>query len=458
MRCNRNLYSVLNFVSLLFLTMSNSSDVSRPKRYFGFHYILLRFLGLGWWHHPDENNTRNFPGLYFYYALLTELVWVVIFVGLESIDPFIGHKDLDRFMFSLSFVVTHDLTLIKLYIFFFKNRDLQDIVRTLEIDLQDYYQNNGLIRRTIKVTKILTGSFLFFGWLTIGNTTVYGIVRDIKWKTEILQLNESTSKPPRTLPQPIYIPWNYENERPYIVTYLFETIGLLWTGHIVMTIDTFIGSVILHMSCQFTILQEAFLTAYDRAIESLYQGIQTNEYTSNNLDMKENSIRMYKSDKEIEEGLLTVLKSCFKQHQLLINCVEKFSVTYSYGFVTQLLSSMAAICAVMVQVSLDASSFKSVRLITSLAFFVAMIIQLAIQCFTGNELTYQARRVADAVMECQWERMPARVRKMLLLTMLRAQKPLHLTAAGFANMNNDCFLSIMKAAYSYYAVLSKRQV
>nr|WCC57341.1 odorant receptor 6 [Papilio dardanus] len=448
--------------------MSCSSDVSRPKRYFALHYVLLRLLGLGWWHHPDENDTRNFPGLYFHYALSTEVVWVVIFVGLESIDPFIGHKDLDRFMFSLSFVVTHDLTLIKLYIFFFKNKELQDIVRTLEIDLQDYYQNNGQIRRTIKVTKILTASFLFFGWLTIGNTTVYGIVQDIKWKRDILQLNESTSKLPRTLPQPIYIPWGYENEGPYILTYVFETIGLLWTGHIVMTIDTFIGSVILHMSCQFIILQEAFLTAYDRAIASLYQGIQINENSlsnssehinpSNETDIKENSINKYRSDEEIEEALLTVLKSCFKQHQLLISCVEKFSVTYSYGFVTQLLSSMAAICAVMMQVSLDASSFKSVRLITSLAFFAAMIIQLAIQCFTGNELTYQARRVADAVMECQWERMPVRIRKMLLLTMMRAQRPLHLTAAGFANMNNDCFLSIMKAAYSYYAVLSKLQV
>lgn len=308
--------------------MLNTSDVSRPKRYFGFHYILLRFLGLGWWHHPDENDTRNFPGLYFYYALLTELVWVVIFVGLESIDPFIGHKDLDRFMFSLSFVVTHDLTLIKLYIFFFKNRELQDIVRILEINLQDYYQNNGLIRRTIRVTKILTASFLFFGWLTIGNTTVYGIVQDIKWKRELLQLNESLISPPRTLPQPIYIPWNYEDERPYIFTYAFETIGLLWTGHIVMTIDTFIGSVILHMSCQFTILQEAFLSAYDRVITNLYQGIQINENSvrnssehinsRDNLDIKENVIRKYKSDKEIEEALMSVLKSCFKQHQLLI--------------------------------------------------------------------------------------------------------------------------------------------
>ncbi|XP_045494288.1 odorant receptor 94a-like [Colias croceus] len=125
---------------------------------------------------------------------------------------------------------------------------------------------------------------------------------------------------------------------------------------------------------------------------------------------------------------------------------------------TQLLSSMAAICVVMVQVSQDASSFKSIRLVTSLAFFAAMIIQLAIQCFTANELTYQAGRVSEAIMHCKWERMSSRLRRMLVIAMVRTQRPLRLTAAGFANMDNNCFLAIMKAAYSYYAFLSQKQV
>ncbi|XP_047526301.1 odorant receptor 45a [Pieris napi] len=124
---------------------------------------------------------------------------------------------------------------------------------------------------------------------------------------------------------------------------------------------------------------------------------------------------------------------------------------------TQLLSSMAAICVVMVQVSQDASSFKSIRLVTSLAFFAAMIIQLAIQCFTANELTYQASLVSESVMQCKWERMPPRLRPLLIMIMMRTQRPLRLTAAGFANMDNNCFLAIMKAAYSYYAVLSQKQ-
>nr|AOG12947.1 odorant receptor [Eogystia hippophaecolus] len=450
----------------------SGGTTGHPRRYFALHFLLLRFLGLGWWHHPDEGDTSNFPGWYLYYSIITEVIWVAGFVGLESIDPFIGQKDIDRFMFSLSFVITHDLTLIKLYIFFFKNGDIQDIVRTLEIDLHQFYQNDKINRATIRITKILTGAFLFFGWITIGNTNVYGIIQDIRWKGEVATLNDSDLRPPRTLPQPIYIPWNYQSDVSYISTFVLETVGLLWTGHIVMTIDTFIGSVILHMSSQFSILQEAITTAYDRTMSQLCGNLRrdirehnrdplTTIDGSHDMDENENRERFVRarySEKEIESALEETLKNCFRQHQVLINCVEKFAKTYSYGFMTQLLSSMAAICVVMVQVSQDASSFKSIRLVTSLAFFMAMIIQLAIQCFTGNELTLQAGLMSDAVMACNWERMPARLRRDLVLVMVRAQRPLHLTAAGFAYMDNRCFLAIMKAAYSYYAVLSQKQV
>lgn len=304
------------------------SDPNRSRRYFGFHYFLLRFLGLGWWHHPDESDTRNFFGWYLYYAIVTQLVWVVGFVGLETIDPFIaGEKDMDKFMFSLSFVITHDLTLIKLYIFYFRNAEIQDIVHTLEIELHEFYQNNNKTRGTIKVTKILTASFLFFGWTTIMNASVYGAFQDIWWKAEMAQLNDTALIRSRTLPQPIYIPWNYQEDSSYIPTFALETIGLLWTGHIVMTIDTFIGSVILHMSCQFVIFQEALTTAYDRTMKQLYDGVLLDMNDDGNIasqltkkypDKYEAIVQEHYTEKKIEIALEMTLRNCFRQHQTLI--------------------------------------------------------------------------------------------------------------------------------------------
>ncbi|XP_038220238.1 uncharacterized protein LOC119838377 isoform X3 [Zerene cesonia] len=182
------------------------------------------------------------------------------------------------------------------------------------------------------------------------------------------------------------------------------------------------------MSNQFVILQEAITTVYDRTVRKVTERIQSdnNEDTSlllmshgDDIDLLA-AIRSNSRLEDFETSLELAVSNCFRQHQLLIACVEKFAATYSYGFMTQLLSSMAAICVVMVQVS--------------------------------------AGRVSEAIMQCKWERMPSRLRRMLVIAMVRTQRPLRLTAAGFANMDNNCFLAIMKAAYSYYAVLSQKQV
>lgn len=297
---------------------------TRPKHYFAFHYRILRFLGLGWWHHPEEGKNSNFPGWYLYYSIATQLVWVAGFVGLETIDPFVGEKEMDRFMFSLSFVITHNLTLIKLYIFFFKNVDIQEIVRTLEIELYDYYQNIPKNRKTVKLSKIITGAFLLFGWLTIGNGNVYGTIQDIKWKSLVATLNDTALRPVRTLPQPIYIPWDYQKDASYIPTFVLETVGLLWTGHIVMTIDTFIASVILHMGSQFEILNEAITTAYDRTMTYLREGIHPDaiqEQESVLLSPEDNNekiVQAFVPREEIDAALKTTFRNCFRQHQILI--------------------------------------------------------------------------------------------------------------------------------------------
>lgn len=73
-------------------------------------------------------------------------------------------------------------------------------------------------------------------------------------------------------------------------------------------------------------------------------------------------------------------------------CQNKYIIAPTLCFkvhksvVTLLFTNVVAICFQQ-----DASSFKSIRLVTSLSFFLAMTIQLALQCYTGNELTIQVQ-------------------------------------------------------------------
>lgn len=312
--------------------MSTQTVADRPTRYFAFHFRMLRFLGLGWWHHPDENNFNNFPTWYIPYSIITQVVWVVGFVGLETIDPFIGNKEMERFMFSLSFVITHDLTCIKLYLFFFKNRELQEVVRMLEINLYEYYQNNLKNRSIVRSTRIMTSSFLFFGWATIANSNINGAIQDFRWKAAVAKLNATEDRPERQLAQPIYIPWAYQEDRSYISTFILEAAGLLWTGHIVMIIDTLIASIIMHMSGQFEILQEAFSSVYERTMSQMRTHVapgeitpalrsQTESFQGEVMNDDEAYVRAKYTTEEIEKALDMNLRNCIQQQQLLIRYI-----------------------------------------------------------------------------------------------------------------------------------------
>ena len=200
-------------------------------------------------------------------------------------------------------------------------------MRTLEIDMYDYYQNIPRNRKTVKISKIITGSFIFFGWMTIINGNVYGAVQDLKWKSLVASMNDSSLHPVRTLPQPIYIPWNYQKDLVYIPTFMLENVGLLWTGHIILTIDTFIASVILHMSSQFETLNEAVTTAYDRTMASLREGLHPDAVSIQNRESpvllceeekNEEIVKAFVSSEEIHAALKNTFRNCFRQHQVLI--------------------------------------------------------------------------------------------------------------------------------------------
>nr|QXO36177.1 olfactory receptor Or16 [Anopheles merus] len=74
-------------------------------------------------------------------------------------------------------------------------------------------------------------------------------------------------------------------------------------------------------------------------------------------------------------------------------------------------------------------------------------------CFLGNQLSDESARVASVVYDCRWEDLPPPLRKDLQLTMLRAQRPVGITAGKFCFMNMEQFGEVVKTTYSFFVVL-----
>ncbi|KAG5673088.1 hypothetical protein PVAND_003163 [Polypedilum vanderplanki] len=73
----------------------------------------------------------------------------------------------------------------------------------------------------------------------------------------------------------------------------------------------------------------------------------------------------------------------------------------------------------------------------------------------GKELEVSSSmRVADEAYNCNWYGKNLKFRKMILLTMLRAQNPQKLTGKNFMDIGMPVFYWCLQTIHSYYSLLS----
>ncbi|KAG5870808.1 hypothetical protein JTB14_005358 [Gonioctena quinquepunctata] len=93
----------------------------------------------------------------------------------------------------------------------------------------------------------------------------------------------------------------------------------------------------------------------------------------------------------------------------------------------------------------------NVRFVQMMIYFVAMMTQLVMYCWFGNEIMSSATK--DACYEFEWFDSDLKTRKFLILIMERSKRPLFLTAGKFSVLSLQSFTSVIRTSYSYFALL-----
>lgn len=71
-----------------------------------------------------------------------------------------------------------------------------------------------------------------------------------------------------------------------------------------------------------------------------------------------------------------------------------------------------------------------------------MTFQLLCYCWNGNDVIEQSGALSTTVFESNWIIIDEPTKKLLLLMMMRAQRPTQFTAAGFAILSFVTFMSV----------------
>ncbi|XP_031365752.1 odorant receptor 10a-like [Apis dorsata] len=163
---------------------------------------------------------------------------------------------------------------------------------------------------------------------------------------------------------------------------------------------------------------------------------------------REYSKLFYKNEKITEHFILLI-----KRHIYLLNLSKMLNETISSILVIQLFSSCILICTTGFQFILALSIGNIVLMIKILIIMCVLLIQLFAYSYVGEYLKTQTESVGNSMYLCTWYDMPKNISKDIIFIIMKAQRPVLLTAGKIFVVNMETYISILKTSMSYLSVL-----
>ncbi|XP_039305980.1 odorant receptor 22c [Solenopsis invicta] len=281
---------------------------------------------------------------------------------------------------------------------------------------------------------------------------------------EILQRYAKISRTfTRRLTFAIYLTWVIYVLTPLVVTWIYKllpikatyTARFLYRIEHVLDVDKYYNLLMLHGAVSiFYILSAsvAISTAFIACtlhICALFECLRYNVERVQSTDpvLLEPNIK----DDETYHDLVDCIKSY--KHALKLSDVlsSNYTVSYFISLGNVMLSlSFGTAELVMVDLQMD----EIIRIVTS---NLAQLLHLYCLCTIAQRLTDRSSEFQDVIYSCDWYNMSLRSKRLVMITLMRANKPCYVKAGKLFVMSLETFSSILKLSLSYFTVLTSLQ-
>ncbi|CAH2076776.1 unnamed protein product, partial [Iphiclides podalirius] len=108
------------------------------------------------------------------------------------------------------------------------------------------------------------------------------------------------------------------------------------------------------------------------------------------------------------------------------------------------------ICLTAFTFTMVDSFYLSVRYFS---FFVSLLVESFNLCIAGQILSDHSQDLTKSIYSADWPNASPQVKKLMLMFMMRTQKPFQLTANGYLVMNLNTFSAICSTSYQFFNLL-----
>ncbi|GAB0091751.1 Odorant receptor [Sergentomyia squamirostris] len=163
-------------------------------------------------------------------------------------------------------------------------------------------------------------------------------------------------------------------------------------------------------------------------------------------------IKNLKTEHDTEEMITDKLHQIIEYHKVLIEFVEEMNQIVTYICLIELVFFVILLCALLFVLNI----VKLLpQIIMSCLYIFLIMTQLFSLYWNANELTVESFDITQAIYNSPWYNMSEKIKKKMHLLLVRAQRPLRVSAGNIYPLTLIMFQSLLNVSYTYFTVLRR---
>ncbi|XP_016996903.2 putative odorant receptor 19b [Drosophila takahashii] len=226
-----------------------------------------------------------------------------------------------------------------------------------------------------------------------------------------------------TLMYPSWIPWNWKDTTAaYLPTIILHTFALIETAMVVLNLSTY--------PCTYFILISAHTKALALRVSRLGHG---------------QSLPAHR--------MQAILLGYIQDHQIILHLFRSLERSLSMTCFMQFFCTACAQCTISYFLLFEEVGIM--RFTNMMSLLMAFTTESLLLCYTAELLCREGESLLAAVYSCNWLDQSVHFRRLLLLMLVRCQKPLILVSGIIVPISMKTFMVMVKGAYTMLTLLNE---
>ncbi|XP_072938968.1 odorant receptor 4-like [Epargyreus clarus] len=162
------------------------------------------------------------------------------------------------------------------------------------------------------------------------------------------------------------------------------------------------------------------------------------------------NIKAGRNVEAIHSAAVKKLKIIIAKHEFLAKKSSALDAVLGDAMLLNYSLGAVFICLTAFTFTVVDSLYKSVRYFF---MFTSLLVEIFNQCLIGQILSDHSEDLTESIYSSDWPYASPETKKILLMFMMRTQKPFELTGNGYIVMNMNTFSSICSTSYQFFNLL-----